>query len=791
MAGSVSGLDPDLVEVLAKVATGQAAVIIALGATIRGVENNAQLDPGAMEKPCALIKETFDELTLLGEMLSARAKAVRAADSSPKSVAGFNREAERKQLLLEQSLVDDVGDKALMGDNVVSTLLNEMDKLDPKGEGLSFEKIQELAKTSTDPTLKAAAAYLAANPTFFAHIISANTVQTARSSEDFDLQTVDGKSMAGMKKADLVATLEQNVQLRTMAVDIEWPNEGKTMDTDDFKKMVDKQISDATGAKKARLEAAKKYIDEHPDFFARVESSVPSNRDPSRWAPADGRISEGDIQSIAINQQSFVSDPEAARTFVTTKIHNVAFTKNHDNILSIRDVKDDSLKALAYSSLAASTSLKEQAEVVAFLPESEAGTRNYLITAYYTVVGREKTQWMNASLPDPLDVRSPGHTGWDWMVIGANASNSVHDVISGKSTVPWTNGAMSIGWDERDNMARGNQQIFTDVAIRNAALMERFPAGKPVTDAELKLFFQYSTYPNGEPMFGDRIDATGKKTGDRQMRDAMLFSLAARGEKDPETRRQLNFKVIASTAIHEQASIQKELQHIMGQNWDDDGLRSVVPNIMALYPAESNEELGTKYSGRLRMGQTGPVFGLSKDLDQMGHYYPSGPIDDQDLGTDLSPTGAKSVTIDGRKVAMDGSSIGVKDIRGWKDAGFEIDPKEWQAHGTTDPDPKRPLSKTGAAEWTNFQDRMWYIANLFKLSVFDPKFLDYNKELSTDRVSPIDPLTKKPINDPATGKPGVLSFAPDNAKQTIGENRPTPVFDLPPDEKKKKLKNFA
>ena len=66
----------------------------------------------------------------------------------------------------------------------------------------------------------------------------------------------------------------------------------------------------------------------------------------------------------------------------------------------------------------------------------------------------------------------------------------------------------------------------------------------------------------------------------------------------------------------------------------------------------------------------------------------------------------------------------------------------------------KPLENTGATEWTNYEQRRYYIAELFRLYTFDPNVESLNQQLSKDR----------------SGSNGALAFVPDNVKARLNSN---------------------
>jgi hypothetical protein len=745
---TAQGLDPKACRAFAHTVSSSARSIISLAADLRVIDHQGLL---SMADPsCKLLSETFDELSMLATLLQSKASAMEGLDSGVGVAWALNKDAQTNLAKLEASLNDQTGNNGVVGDNVLKALADNFDAIDTDSDGNIGKAELEKAAKSKDLTVQASAKYLLANPALHAAVITAQTRISSSGRNGYFEWGADGKEGqtfddATFNRSDLVAITEQNAAIRTLLND--WKQLEGDVDQKISMKEIDAVLRTGAGSTySAELVAACQYLKDNEKAFSRIDgvSSVRLNA----FGSNDGKIHLNDLLTVAVDQQALIADAKLAQEMVVTQFPNIAFT---DDVMDIRLVSDDGLKALAASALSASPTLRMQAETVAFLPENTSGIRNQLITAYYVKIGAAKTAWLNPKLADPLDVSDPGSTGLDWLVIGANASNSVSTVINGDAKLPY------VGWDlaasERNQMAEGNQRIFTDVAVRNAALMERFPTGQAVDPLVLKDFLSGARYSNKELMFN---------RGDRQMRDAMLFSLAAREEADPAKRRQLSFMATASTAIHEQASIQNQLEGIFGGSWSDEGIRGPGAEALTRGIGSTPEEMGTRLLGVLKFGDfgtPGPSFNLQRDLDAQKKRVTlptNNPIGNLDLTTDLSPATVKSVTINGKLVALDGSSLQLANLAGWEtvkgsdNKNFEIDPKVWKTNGGKS-NAKRPLEGTGATDWTDYEQRMWYIDNLFQQYTFEPKVLEWNKTFTSGKTSDLSFLPadiKKSLNEP-------------------------------------------
>ncbi len=208
-----------------------------------------------------------------------------------------------------------------------------------------------------------------------------------------------------------------------------------------------------------------------------------------------------------------------------------------------------------------------------------------------------------------------------------------------------------------------------------------------------------------------------------------------------------------SIAIHEQAAIQKQLEDIFSQTTDRDGFRAYGSNLFAFITGQSTKEVGNKFRGRLHIGDLDnpaqQTLNLVKDLDNQKFVLPDGgPLAKASL-KDIEPdhdTGAY-VTIDGQPVKLDGSTVKAKDITGWDTKtpahdAFQITVAEWEK--TNKATPGKPLKNTGAPEWVDYNERMCFIAQLFRLYTFEPSINTLNVELTTKQTKPGGPLAFLP-----------------------------------------------
>lgn len=432
----------------------------------------------------------------------------------------------------------------------------------------------------------------------------------------------------------------------------------------------------------------------------------------------DGTVSQLDVWAAATNLQAFSGDPEGARAMVET-LPNAAFLPyGEESPLPIESFSDDGVATLASTALAAAPTLTDQAVVVAFLPESTGGVRNAIITTYYSVIADESRAWLNPDATDPDDLSAPGHTGVTWFDMAAWASDAVASGINGDAAAFGIHAEMGM----RQALADGNQAIFTEMAIRQAMLMDAFPPGVAVTPEAVEAFFNEAQFPiqiDGRPvrLFED---------GDAQVRDGLLRWLAARDAVDPLTRQQLTFEGNVSVLMHDQAIADPYAER-------------------AVQPAGSDpidilgdpfHELGASWMIDPQVGDY--HYDLTSNIpvatdEQRDHNLVVG----SDLTTDLNPAAAPAT-----ELFADAS---LAPITGWEEVAqqnadgeaigttFPVDPLEWwQEYGGGGPTNGLPLptgnqvpssaevvyddtiSGTDVGHFTDYADRMWNYVNMFQ-----------------------------------------------------------------------------
>jgi hypothetical protein len=397
-----------------------------------------------------------------------------------------------------------------------------------------------------------------------------------------------------------------------------------------------------------------------------------------------GSLRRDDVIRRVVDGQAFADDPAAARRFVESLPVAAAGRKG----LPVGLCSDDGVKALANAALiGAGDSLSAQQRVIAHLPETDAGTRNTLITAFYDILGDK----VNAAIAGPaaLDPGTPGHPGANWLMYAPWASDGVHRVITGDMQV------FGVGprQEQRQGAADGNQWIFTDITARFAAFVELYEANPAPSAADLERFF-----------------AGNFHDGDAEIRKGFAAYVAARAERDPGRRQALMFQGNVSVATHEQAGVQRYLE----------AAGRLVPD--RLEPRYIDLKIGEHVvfvdeSVRSMADRSNLVAPMKiLDLDPSARSL-----------ADYSTPGA-GFTLD-RRAAGPGI-VHLEPLSGVK--GFPTSMAEWHAGGgaifrpgiggeevalPTDPDAQ---AGSGARSWADPNERMWTITKLFEQTHTDP-----------------------------------------------------------------------
>ena len=387
------------------------------------------------------------------------------------------------------------------------------------------------------------------------------------------------------------------------------------------------------------------------------------------------------VIALAVDQQAF-PEPDDARRFVMTL--PVADAYGHGG-LPITLVSEEGTRALANSALiGAHGDLSDQHGVIAHLPETigwgeprgavsqPGGIRNTLINAFYNELAVRADALFAGDLAGHPELA--GHPGANWLMFAPWASNGVHGVISGDTTGP-------LGFttsDIQQGAADGNQFIFNDIGSRFASFIELYEHNPHPSEAQLEGFFRNN--------FHD---------GDGTIRNGFAAYVAAMEEDDPARKQRLLFEGNTLVATHEQAGVQPYLEAV-----------SFGP-----------DEIATRFV-QLQVGD----HHLS-----VTDNVPAGPttnnliIPEPILSFDTGNMTAAGFVGDEHSFQIGGTgTTGVVDmdpIRGHEafQPGFSGSTRVWWEEGTGD-DAHDPDSLQGsdASSWTDWEERMNYIAHLFE-----------------------------------------------------------------------------
>ena len=391
----------------------------------------------------------------------------------------------------------------------------------------------------------------------------------------------------------------------------------------------------------------------------------------------NGGLRRDDLIRRLVDGRAFADDPQAARRFV----ESLPVASGGRSGLPVGLCSSEGVRALANAALAAAGgSLTAQQRIIAHLPETNDGTRNQLITAFYDILGDK----VDAVLAGPAagNPQRRGHPGANWLMYAPWASNGVHDVITGKMQV-WRVGPRQ---EMRQGAADGNQWIFNDITARFAAFVELYEANPNPTAEQLERFFADHFGP-----------------GDAEIRKGFAAYVAARAADDPALRQALTFQGNVSIATHEQAGAQPYLEEVgalVPDRWEVRYIdlrigrhRIEVDHSIDLVPHPSN------------LVAPGKIL----DLDPAGRSI-----------SEYSTPGAYFTT----NPDMAGPGIvHLEPLSGVK--GFPASMAEWHTHGgvlerpgagttftvPTDPD---GASGSGALTWADPNERMWTITKLFE-----------------------------------------------------------------------------
>jgi len=451
-----------------------------------------------------------------------------------------------------------------------------------------------------------------------------------------------------------------------------------------------------------------------------------------RRGRGDGLVSYADVVATAVNLHAFADDPTGARAFVAGLPATFDDLSGRTPGLPIRAHSDEGVLDLAAAALEGPMSFTTQVSLVARLPESGGGVRNRLFTVHYAALAERLERLLNGTIHDHELPVPPGHSGATWPMFGTVASHAVHAGLTGRQTVL----GLQPSWHDRQALADGNQYIFGDIAPRLAALTESFGPSRAPRAAEISGFFASNRDPTDpdRPMF---------RPGHGELRDALLLYLAAAHQAHDLTRQRLTMQANLLLAVHEQAGAQHALEEVIHQQPSTDGLRWAASLAGRLVGIDTAVAATSVIEIRLGTGPDAPVIRPSQGLPTDS---PVGPnlIAGDDLLDELDPRPADPIAVGDVLVTRRSGQahVGLPPLAGWggppttaDDDRLTVDPARWFANGA---EPARVITRQGPVEightgstdgsdlagtevhdWSDPDDRMWFIANLFRISHTD------------------------------------------------------------------------
>jgi hypothetical protein len=599
-------------------------------------------------------------------------------------------------------IVAGMGDGRVSGESSLAILLAYFAEFDTAAHGgdadgiVSLEDLEAVTgRTGLPEHVRAAARYLLDNPTLF------GLAETMHDSWDPNGADILGGGDGRISEEDIRAFLELNAHLRTLEQDFD------TFDTaahgGDADGIVSRNDLEAIAAGSGPLATTAQYLLDNDTAYRRLANYEQAKEFNGVYAAQypQFEITRNSVIGLAVDQQVYGDDAEAARRFVTS----LPVASDGDEGIPIWLCSDDGTKSLANAALLDTLGdLSDAHTVISHLPETTTGVRNRLITGFYDELARRA----DALFAGPLagDPAQPGHPGVNWLLMAPWASNTAGGAIRGDLSV-W---GMGLTGGERQAMADGNQWIFNDIGARYAAFIELYEANPNPSESELESFF-----------------ATTFRDGDAQIRTGFAGYVAVMEESDPAARQQLMFEANTLVAMHEQAGVQPYLEKL--DRW-------YVP-----------KEIERRYFDTSIAGQR-----YDLDLDVPETNLPNNVVDDAPL-LDLDPGGrtpaSYQASTQGATEFSDGGTprSGVVDmppISGIesRDDEFPTSTRQMWEEGSGGASPDS-TEGSGASSWQDRNERMYYIVTLFEQNHSSPDLYQ------TERF-PI-PLSEVRWLDPATG----------------------------------------
>jgi hypothetical protein len=580
-------------------------------------------------------------------------------------------------------------DGRMTGEAALALVLANMGVFDVAGHGgdpdgvVGLSDLEAIAGNPNMPAhLRDAARYLLDNRLLLS---MASTIDSAA---PYEIEPDDARLTAG----GLGLFLQFNHSLDTVALNFDrLDTAAHGGNSDGYVSVNDLRAAAADQSLPAQVREAASFLLAHGNLTQRMEFYDRANfnrltRDqmavPDHLGTDPMGFHRDGVIALAIDQQAF-PDPDDARRFVMTL--PVADAYGHGG-LPITLVSEEGTKALANSALiGAHGDLTDQHGVISHLPETigwgeprgavsqPGGVRNTLINAFYNELAvRADALFAGGDLAGHPELA--GHPGANWLMFAPWASNGVHGAISGDTTGPlgFTTSGIQQG------AADGNQFIFNDIGSHFASFIELYEHNPHPSEAQLEGFFRNN--------FHD---------GDGTIRNGFAAYVAAMEEDDPARKQRLLFEGNTLVATHEQAGVQPYLERV-----------SFGP-----------DEIATRFVqlqvGDQRLSVTDNV--------------PPGPttnnliIPEPILSFDTGNMTAASFVGDEHSFRIGGTpTAGVVDmdpIRGHEafQPSFSGSTRVWWENGTGDDahDPDS-LQDSDASSWTNWNERMNYIAHLFE-----------------------------------------------------------------------------
>ncbi len=328
-----------------------------------------------------------------------------------------------------------------------------------------------------------------------------------------------------------------------------------------------------------------------------------------------------------------------------------------------------------------------QNEIISRMPETRGGIRNAMITAMYAEYGLAIQSWVG-----PVSER-----GGNWALTAPWASRAVARPVRGDIVGGFLSGAHQCAAD-------GNQWIFYNIGSRYAAFVELIQTTPNPSIAQWETFFERN--------FSD----IGAGQGDAVIRDGFAALIAAREALDLDDAQRLMYQSNGLFATHEQEGVQGHL----------DCIDSAVPDVVeAWFVTLRIGDTDLKVTSQLQ-----DEFNL--DLNDLNAPpQPQNRIWDVPL-FDLDPNLGDSSTqfdVSGFDYRIGPGNTGSIDVRPMN--GITTLPTTWSVWrdgGVNQGDGNSFYTGTAVGSWDDWQERMWYLINLFRITLTDTSLAEFESE---------------------------------------------------------------